>query len=906
MNGEGSSFNINVSTKAVQVKSFSYIGKAQQPDSPVQYHLLPYHLMDVAAVGYRILQTHPSLADDLADLLEVTREELISMTVFGLLIHDLGKMTASFQSLFREQGYSLISLAAGVSYDASRARHDQLGRDVWRQVELPESWGEGRAQKRLRRLMTPFLGIFWGHHGKPVHNQDSMLDTASLTTEDVSAANEWIHEALSLVGAGLPVERFDDPDFRENLKRASWLLAGFSTYCDWVGSDSSVFEYLDSDLPVSEYWSEYALPRADRAIAKTEVFEPITVSKFSGFQSFYGFPPSPLQHLVSEIQVTDSPQLFIVEDLTGSGKTEAALALTHRLLEAGAGDGFYVALPTMATSNAMFSRVGGYYSRMLQADKGAPSIVLAHGSRDMNQEFQEARLGAGQREPTYQRDESTASAHCSEWLSDSRKKALLAPVGVGTIDQVLLSVLPKKHQSLRVLGLYRKVLVIDEIHAADTYMLKLLESVLALHASQGGSVVMLTATLSHQQRQDLVNAWQSANRLPATDRQAIEKDDFPLLTCVNHEGRVAEHPVEVRPGTEKAIAVAFVHTQDECLGCVVEAVEKNQCVVWIRNSVDEAIEAYEQVRKKLKEPDKALLFHSRFMLADRMDKEQWVLSHLGKHSDAESRAGRVLIATQVFQESLDADADVMISDLCLIDDLIQRAGRLHRHVRDQDGNPLDPKKPDQRTPPELIVHAPVWQEEPDETWLKKHSVNTQFVYQTPGRIWLTMDYLLRAGEIKLPEESRKMIEHVYRPDAPIPEALLAAEIELAGKDRADSSQAKFNRLNLDAGYSMDSSLVWSDDNVELGTRLGEEAHEVLLLTRDDTGYRPCVENQRHSVELSTVKLSNKKLLRALTELPEDEREQFTKAYPRSKFMKLCLLESQQDSQYSSEMGLSLR
>lgn len=887
-----------------QVNSFKYIGKAQQPDSPIQYHLLPYHLMDVAAVGYRVLTTHPTIADELADLLDVSREQVISLLVFGLLLHDLGKMTASFQSLFKEPGYCLISLAPGASYDASRARHDQLGRDVWSRIDLPESWGEGRALKRLRRRMTFFMELFWGHHGKPIGSQESMLDSASLTDSDVAAASKWMEDALDLLETELPLEQFNDKEFKACLKRASWLVAGFSTYCDWVGSDSSVFEYVNSEMPLAVYWQQYALPRADRAIAKTEVFDPFSVSPFNGFQPLFGFPPSPLQQHVSEIPIHGSPQLFIVEDLTGSGKTEAALALTHRLLEAGAGSGFYVALPTMATSNAMFSRVARHYSLMLQSDNGAPSIVLAHGSRDMSQEFQDARLGEGHRERTYQQDESTASAHCSEWLADSRKKALLAPVGVGTIDQVLLSVLPKKHQSLRALGLYRKVLVIDEVHAADTYMLKLLDSVLALHASQGGSVVMLTATLSHQQRMSIVDAWQVGNGVPLENRKPIKKKDFPLLTQVSHDGDVEELPLDARPGTEKDIDVDFVHTFEGCLDCVVEAVEDNHCIVWVRNSVDEAIEAFEQVRTKLSDPDKALLFHSRFMLADRVEKEEWVRLHLGKESTAEMRAGRVLIATQVFQESLDADADIMISDLCLIDDLIQRAGRLRRHIRDEQGNPLKSDQKDQRGASTLVVHAPVWQDEPDENWLKKHSANTQFVYQAPGRIWLTMDYLQKAEGIRLPENSRDMIEHVYSPDAQIPEALQEAETELAGKTRADSSQAMFNRLNLDAGYSMDSSQVWSDDSVELGTRLGEEAHEVLLVTRDGDNYRPVTANQRHAVELSTVKLSSKKLLRKLVEISEGDREQFVKTYPRAKFMKICCLESQQELQYSTEAGLN--
>lgn len=873
---------------------YDYIGKAQSPEGmAASCHLLPYHLLDVAAVGERVLSARPQLEADLADFLDISAQDCRTLFVFGLLLHDLGKMTASFQSLFKDMGLVRVDLPRGVSYDGKSGRHDQLGYDVWKGVQKRARLVEG--SRSVKNGFQLYLGIFWGHHGKPVEQSPTIRgDKLRLTDENVEAAREWVDDCQKLLGTELPLHYFSEPDFVDRLKQVSWLLAGLGTYCDWVGSDSEVFQYCDQSMPLEEYWRDIALPRAERAMAKTEVFAPVEVRPFTGVQSLFSFAPSPLQEYAEQTPVSATPQLFILEDLTGAGKTEAALALAHRLLESGAGRGLYLGLPTMATSNAMFERVAAHYHQMLVGRDGVkPSIVLAHGGRDLNDRFREATMDPGADDRPYDSgtDEQTASLHCNQWLADSRKKALLAPVGVGTVDQALLAILPKRHQSLRVLGLYGKVLILDEVHAADEYMLTLLEQLMALHASQGGSLIMLTATLPKARREKLVRAWQRALGQAPQPLERTGLGDFPLATAVSAEEGLRETRLPCRPGTEKHLAVDFLHSEAECLDKLARAVEAGQCAVWVRNSVDEAIAAYHELVDRLDHPDQCMLFHSRFMLQHRKEREAWVMRHFGKESAGAERAGRVLIATQVFQESLDADADVMVSDLCLIDDLIQRAGRLRRHVRNAAGDPKN-EGADERPAPRLLVHAPEWSSEPDVDWLKRHSRNTQFVYERPGRIWQTMAYLRDTGAFRLPEESRRMIESVYGEEVFIPDTLKEAEQEFEGQSRASRNQGQFNALELEKGYTSDSNRAWTEDNVDIGTRLGEESEEVVLVRRLESGaYEPVIRAQRRAVELSTVKLSGQKRLKALQALDDEAREAFVKRYPRAKFSRLVDIET---------------
>lgn len=910
---------------------FRYWGKAQKSELRTKddpYHLLPYHSLDVAAVGARLLGSDTELAKNIAEFLDLEPKDLTTLFAFFLALHDLGKFASAFQALFTDELDYLFSANPNRQYDGREYRHDLLGLYFWDSIRDCEEFYSrplsNDEEGQCSQTLMVFMDCVLGHHGKPIKTVNPRdLAPYIERKKNPLAAEQFALDAFNLIQPRLPIDKLIDPDWRSRLKQVSWTLAGVAVLADWVGSDQTYFHYCSIPMSLDKYWL-IAQGRAEQALNATDLIKRYKKAPFESIEKHFNFTPTPLQKWAQDVEIDDSPQLFILEDVTGAGKTEAALALTHRLLAANAADGFYFGLPTMATSNAMYKRVFDSYQMMFKADEAKPSIVLAHGAREMNELFQSSVLPSSKTDNDYSSTDQTATAQCNQWLSDSRKKALLAPVGVGTIDQALLAVLPRRHQSLRLLGLHRKVLIFDEVHAADEYMFELLESLLSLHLHQGGSAILLTATLSMEQRQRLAHIWLKEKGLREGElkEKGLKESQyshliptnyhFPLATKVSltSDTPLIEHELESRVDVSRFVEVAYLESEEVVFSKVLASVEKGECVVWIRNSVDDALKAYEAIHSRMANPENALLFHSRFMLDDRQLIEKKVLSCFGKNSDTENRAGKVLIATQVFQESLDADADVMISDICPIDDLIQRAGRLHRHTRNE-YRAYQSGITDTRPSPVLFLHAPVWSDFPEVDWLAKNFRNTQYVYRSPGRLWLGMKILRELGGIKMPEQARDLIEAVYSSGAfdRIPSTLLKLEQATQGDELAKANKAKSNRLKWqEYGYSDRSNQYWFDDDSDISTRHSDiETVNVLLLKREPNGkLTPRVDHPKFAVQLSTLKLSKNKYAVKLAQLSEQERDDLAQRYPNAKYLQSWLPEEDKGFEYSDRFGFKER
>ena len=712
------------------------------------------------------------------------------------------------------------------------------------------------------------------------------------SADDVEAARQFVSDWAQLIGVTWPIDALACVEWHEKFQALSWTIAGWAVLSDWLGSDQTHFEYCQDRMPLEEYWQRFAKPRAERVLAATGFGHPPVAVPYVGLESWFDgrkVTPTPLQHAVEEIELTPGPQLFILEDVTGAGKTEAACILTQRLLAAGHGDGLYFALPTMATSNAMYSRLGRLHHRFY-SEASRPSFVLAHGARELNDDFARALSNAQPNDRDYEQGEPTASAQCNQWLADSRKTALLAEVGVGTIDQALSGLLPFRHQSLRLYGLARKVVIVDEVHAYDVYMQTLLAQLLTHHARQGGSAILLTATLPARMRQSLADAWRMGLEMQG---EPLTCQAFPLLTHIHQHGG-SELPIGSRAALSREIAVEWLSQEEQAIDAALAAVEAGECVAWVRNTVDDAIRAFEAIRQRHPQPERCLLFHSRFAMIDRQRVESQVLSRLGKDSTAEQRRGQILISTQVFQESLDCDVDLMISDLAPIDLLIQRAGRLQRHSRGA------------RRAPTLLVLAPEWSDIPDEDWLRDALPGTQAVYQDTSLCWLTQRVLRELGVIRMPEAARALIEGVYGDvSEQVPDGLLDRRWEQLGNQRVATSMANFNALVMENGY-LDGRQQWSEEQ-EIGTRLSDEpSMNVALLKVDDRGeLKLWAEGDRHAAMLSQLRLRQSQAHK-LSDLPSSYQAQWEALQQRYKALRYTRpwLSSQDvGCTYDSEWGV---
>ncbi|WP_417209486.1 CRISPR-associated helicase Cas3' [Antarctobacter sp.] len=736
-------------------------------------HPAVYHMLDVAAVAERLIAPFP-FAPGL-------REALVLLVA----LHDLGKISDCFRNL--------------LEHDRPQERRH------WELTEVLLHNFDERLEAHLGGLPLHRWQLYAataGHHGKP--------PTLSLGTLPKPRKVRDFHRALKLVGSGVEpagevIEELCSlwPDATlsglssHEVKRLSWWLPGFCAASDWVGSNTDWFEAVAPGPDPVEYLAR------SREISNRAVSEAGLAGTKVKTGPVVDFELRPMQQACNDLFLPDGPMLAIIEDETGAGKTEAALILAQRMVCSGKGRGLYFALPTMATADAMFARVSDVVGRIFVH----PSLTLAHGRAGLSQPFRDLVVGGAPGED---------APSCTAWLADSRRRALLADVGVGTIDQALLSVLPVRHQTLRHFGLSSKILIVDEVHEmGEPYVAKELERLLQMHRAAGGSAILLTATLPLELRDMLLATYGGVADDPAYPALTVAGGD--AVTVFPPDERPKKGPVRVHRLPDAAAAAQVI----------ADGVEAGGACVWVRNAVDEAIEAVSMLRDRGIE---ARLLHARFALCDRKRIEAEVLARAGKAGV--QRQGFVLVGTQVLEASLDLDFDVMVSDIAPVAGLIQRAGRLWRHMaeRPRESRPI----------PEPVLHvlSPNPASVSDDRWLQPVLGRGAWVYSIAD-IWRTARVLFERGRIEAPDGLRALIEAVHGPEAEdVPEVLIQAEMEVLGKDQAKRTQALHNLVDLDKGYRQGGR---GDDDATYPTRLGDETLTLVLARHTPGGLEPWAE-----------------------------------------------------------------
>ncbi len=841
---------------------FAYWGKARPQEGSEAQHLLAYHALDVAAVGRVYLHHAPALMQWLRDQFDATDQALLDWFTFWLALHDLGKFSVGFQGQRADLVESLQG-APCVRRAPANVRHDSLGMQVWLEHVQPRAENQGWFGSDL----DYFDGIaYWvravtGHHGQPPLN-DVRFMAEHFRPRDVAAVHSFVDAMRALLltpaAASLPQAR-DAVRFLKASQELSWWVAGLAVLADWIGSNSDVFAYRDKpETPIEDYWTE-ALALAEQALRRSGV---LPVGRRPNLSFAELFPaisqPSPLQRWAASVSLSPGPQIHLLEDVTGAGKTEAAVILTHHLLAAGCADGFFIGLPTMATANAMYGRIADVYRRLFDGDA---SLVLAHGRKALVEDFAATVIEPGQEEHDSRQHDESATSRCTRWLADHNKRALLSPAGVGTVDQALLGALQSKHQSLRLLGLLRKVLVVDEVHACDAYMQRTLEALLRFHARAGGSAILLSATMPERMKTALLKAFAAGCQQVAP---GVGSEAYPLATSWSAAtpAVVSEVAIDTRADVRRRVRVHYETEIDAVIAGIVAALAAGQCVAWIRNTVADALDARAALAAQVA-ADRITLFHARFALGDRLDIEEAVLAAFGPESGPEQRRGRLLIATQVVEQSLDVDFDLVVSDLAPVDRIIQRAGRLRRHVRDVQGRRLvRPGATDEHGESCLWVLGPAWTETPAANWFKQVFPKAAAVYPHHGHLWLTAG-ALRSGAFSMPDDARRLVETVFADEATLPAGLQGNANRAEGTAYGDASLADMNSVKLNKGYARD-GIEWSADTVT-PSRLGEDTIDVLLGRWHGDELRPWRDDKplRHRWTYSAVKVARRLIASAV-------------------------------------------
>ncbi len=843
------------------------------------YHPLLFHMMDVAAVAGVVWDQ--VLTSGLRKRLECSLGTGAgSQVVFLSGAHDIGKASPGFQGKVPDLSRQLDGFLNFSENDINRP-HGFISTHV-----LNEALGSCQASAVLAQVAG-------GHHGVFPRSAELRMGRDTLGNNSWKVARE---ELLREFVAAMGLVGLDDVTKYESEitdPAVVPILAGFISIVDWIGSNQDFFPCVAErgngfgDTP-ENYWKD-AQEKARKALEKLGWLPAVTFADEARFDEvFRDFTPNALQEVAIELaSERNSPYLMIVEALMGSGKTEAALYAADLAMCRGFARGMYVAMPTQATGNAMFRRVlHGYLKH--RGHQGKLNLQLVHGDALLAQTAEVKEGEIADFEPRDIGDEGDVEAQ--SWFT-AKKRPLLAPFGVGTIDQSLLSVLQTKHWFVRLFGLAGKVVIFDEVHAYDAYMSTILERLLRWLAEVGCTVILLSATLPEAKRKALVRAYSGSDDL--------EHKHYPRIALAaprrypNEQANKAPLCREVPIVKPREFKLGFSATGLESLsGLLGGRLQNGGCAAVICNTVNRSIEVYKYLRDNLKDTE-CSLFHARTLRMWRREREEEVLRRFGKLDPQEKdEEGRflnpdrpfraVLVATQVIEQSLDLDFDLMVSEIAPIDLLLQRLGRLHRHPR--------PRPAGLETPRFIVLCDAETAGPPPESFGK----SIEYIYDRYIllRTWLV---LRERDRIEIPNEIETLVEAVYGPecsDADVDWSNTLAEAKERMERSRNESEKAAGKLLVDRPGSpgdlietFNDQLVDEEDpevhrTVRAATREGDPSITVVMLPEDTVlAADPGVSDVRKLLDKS-VKLSHRGIFRLLLDEGESAGEWAKNAHLR--------------------------
>ena len=643
------------------------------------YNSLICHMIDVGCVAQELLihSGFDGLRSKFAQEMQIEEEELVEWMGFIIALHDIGKCHPDFQgkvdnSFNDELRKSELMKKSINSVGVKEFRHE-LYINEWAYEYFEQKCG---VPLKVTRIINDILML---HHWK--HGESEKI-WKGYRNFWLDIQNE-LAETLKLV--------FVSSTFKctkilhKNV--FSTLMEGLLILSDWIASNNELMQ-VEGEISDAKAYYLKSRKKARKVIKKLGLVEKNVADFGNEFLEVWsdirekGFEVRPIQAECEKITKQDNitSRLLIIEAPMGEGKTEAAIYTAVQWIKAYNLSGFYIALPTSATSNQMYERVKHFFC---DHAKGGINVKLVHGlawllDKQVPEKLDESKL----------LEERLENDIAYKWFQPARR-SLLAPFGIGTVDQVMMAALFVKFGVLRLFGLANKVLIIDEVHAYDVFMSTIIKRLLNWCGVLEIPVIMLSATLPSDKKKELLEAY-GAN---ISSEPGIK--GYPLMTWVDENNEIIENVVDgasVMKEVKVYLEKGLLNDWEAVSRAALKEVIKGGCLCIILNTVKEAQQLYKNlqdiVQTELQDIE-VILFHARYCVEDRNRIEKKCLESFDKsslfsknHENYHERPERsILIATQVVEQSIDLDFDVMFSAIAPIDLLLQRMGRLHRHNR---------------------------------------------------------------------------------------------------------------------------------------------------------------------------------------------------------------------------------
>ena len=812
-------------------------------ENPPRIHLLEHHMADVGAC-FEALLAQPTIRQRLAQAGKLNDVDPVIAARLAVLaaLHDIGKVNIGFQTRIWQQSDFLTGtrqphpaghiadLTPVLNYDDTETADWFFSALGWWEELL--TWDDCGGET----VCALFVAAL-SHHGRPFNMQEVRPRNPAIWrsfgalhpqrgVERIGRlVRDWFPAAWTSGGPPLP----SAPVFQH-------IFLGLCMLADWIGSDETHFPFCAE--PRDDYM-QTAREKAQRAVSEIGLNIESQRSTFHArpalpnFDTLFDIPnatPNPIQQSARAVPLDE--HLVIIESETGSGKTEAALWRFAHLYQDGRVDGLYFALPTRAAASQIHTRITRFIAELFPEEVGTEPVLAVPG-------YVRAGAATGKHLPKYEvwwDDHPDILTEKRRWAAESAKRYLAAQIAVGTVDQAMLAALQVKHAHMRAACLSRNLLVVDEVHASDPYMQVILEALLRVHIGAGGYALLMSATLGSVARSRWLAATSaSAPNTPPLLGAAIVTP-YPAVTTCTGETTIAVDG----NGREKTVLVEAILDMGDFTQVAQRALHAARAgakVLVVRNTVQYAMDTQQTVEATITQDESDLLYachgvltlhHGRFAREDRLVLDKAVEKQIGK---GRSPGGRIIVGTQTLEQSLDIDADLLITDLCPMDVLLQRIGRLHRHQRDD--------RPAGYATPRCIVLMPKGDDlspllSKGSGWngLGPHG----FVYEDLRVLEATRRLILHYPEWRIPAMNRELVERTTHPDAlkaitdELGDAWQIHATQMTGETLAKNLTAKNALIRYDKSFFGEDNreVVFGSDEERIRTRLGDEGVEIEL------------------------------------------------------------------------------